>query len=428
MLFKLILALLVYLPFQVALNPISGVDLASIRVFILLVFALWLAQGLKNKNLNIKNNLQTFFIFSFLFLNIFSTLVARNSDWSVRKIVFLLSIFPIYFVASNVINSEQRLRVALKFLLGAGTMAAGIGIVQFLSQFIVGLEKTRNFWAIYATSPFLGKSFGAEVLANSSWLVNIAGKTYLRATSIFPDPHMFSFYLGILIPFALGMFLAEKKQRGFWLAAFIVLLVADLLTFSRGAYLGLLAGAVTFVIFSWGKIHKQYKLFGFFLSTACLILLIWPNPISERFFSSFDLSEGSNSGRMEMWQKAAEGIMENPILGVGIGNFPLFVKPTATYREPIYAHNTYLDIAVETGIINTLLWISLLGVAFLEFYKKSRLFGQGKDIIFLMLAISLVIFATHSLVDMAIYSPVVLTLLLIILSFSNINPKDEKNI
>src|SRR5665647_1719153 len=99
MLFKLILGLFAYLPFQVALNPTSGVDLASVRVFILLIFALWIAQGLKNKHLNIKRNLQTFFISAFLFLNIFSILAARNSDWSVRKILFLLSIFPIYFVA-----------------------------------------------------------------------------------------------------------------------------------------------------------------------------------------------------------------------------------------------------------------------------------------------------------------------------------------
>ena len=422
MLFKLILLLLAYLPFQIALNPTTGVDLSSIRVLIILIFLLWLATGLKNKKVAIKNNLQTFLIITFLFLNTFSILVARNSDWSVRKIAFLLSIFPIYFAITNLINNEKRLVIAIKTLLFSGALVAGIGVLQFISQFAIGLEKTYRFWATYFAPLFLGKSFGAEVLANSSWLVNVAGKTYLRATATFPDPHMFSFYLGMLVPLAIGMFFYEKNGEKIWLSIFFILLLADLLTFSRGAYLGLLFGGLAFVIFSWKKIEKRYKLFGFFLITAGIVFLSWPNPISQRFFSSFNLAEGSNSGRIAMWQKATSGILENPVLGVGIGNFPLYINPLVDYREPIYAHNTYLDIAVETGVANVLIWISLLSVAFFEFWKMGR-----RNVIFSMLAISLVIFATHSMVDMAIYSPVVLTLILTILSFSNINP-DEKNI
>lgn len=422
MLFKLILLLLAYLPLQIAINPAAGVDLASIRVLIILIFLFWLAIGLKNKKIIIKNNLQTFLIITFLFLNIFSILVARNSDWSVRKIAFLLSIFPIYFVVTNVIHNEKRLVLAIKTLLFSGATVAVIGITQFLLQFAIGLEKTYRFWAVYFTPLFLGKSFGAEVLANSSWLVNVAGKTYLRATATFPDPHMFSFYLGMLIPLAIGMLFYEKNAKKIWLSIFFILFLADLLTFSRGAYLGLLVGGSAFILFSWKKINQRYKLFGLFLITAGIVFLSWPNPISQRFFSSFNLAEGSNSGRIEMWQKATSGIIENPVLGVGIGNFPLYVNPLVDYRKPIYAHNTYLDIAVETGIVNALLWVGLLGVAFFEFWKKGK-----QNIVFSMLAISLVIFATHSMVDMAIYSPVVLTLLLTILSFSHINP-DEKNI
>jgi len=51
MLFKLLLILSLYLPFQLALNLAPGIDLASIRILILILFFLWLAQGLKNKKL-----------------------------------------------------------------------------------------------------------------------------------------------------------------------------------------------------------------------------------------------------------------------------------------------------------------------------------------------------------------------------------------
>ena len=80
----------------------------------------------------------------------------------------------------------------------------------------------------------------------------------------------------------------------------------------------------------------------------------FPVLLPAGFSSIFDLKEGSNVGRLEMWKKSAEVALDNPFSGVGIGNYPLEVKASADYREPITAHNTYLDIASETGIISLL--------------------------------------------------------------------------
>lgn len=299
----------------------------------------------------------------------------------------------------------------------SGTLVAAFGLVQFFSQFLFGLEKVYRFWADYIAVPFLGKSFSEAVLQNPSWLVNISGQTYLRATATFPDPHMFSFFLGMIIPFAFALlFLSNRKI--FYGIASVILLLADAATFSRGGYLGLFAGLVLALILSWNKLEKSYKLSIILLALISVTILIIPSPVSQRYFSSFNLNEGSNKGRIETWRKAEEVIFDNPLIGVGIGNYPLEIKPTADYREPIYAHNAYLDIAAETGILNSLVFIGILTTAISTFFKKSR-----KNLLFLAGAISLVIFSIHSLVETAIYSPVVLTLLLIIISFSNQNEK-----
>ena len=47
--FNFFLLLCLYLPFQVALNPILGIDLASIRILILVLFIFWFFIGAKNK-------------------------------------------------------------------------------------------------------------------------------------------------------------------------------------------------------------------------------------------------------------------------------------------------------------------------------------------------------------------------------------------
>lgn len=412
--FRTFLFLCVYLPFQLALNPTEGVDLASGRVFILLLFFVWLADSLKNKKLIIEKNIQTGLIAVFLFLSALSIVVAQNVDWSLRKLLFLFSVFPIYFVASALIGDLKKAEKAAKWLVAGGFAAAIIGIVQFLAQFIWSLEKTYQLWAEYVVVPFLGKSFSAAVLQNPSWLVNISGRNFLRATSVFPDPHMLSFYLGMSGALCLGLILAGEKRKIFWII-FATIMMADFLTFSRGGYLGIFCAAVVMLMIFWRKASRRMKGVFFGLVFLLAVILAIPNPVSQRFFSSFDFQEGSNAGRIATWRQALEVVGNKPWLGAGLGNYPLEIKPTANYREPIYAHNAFLDVAAETGILNSLVFAGIIIAGALGFWKKAK-----QDSFFIGCFLALIVFFVHSLVETPIYSASVSPLLLIILSFNNI--------
>jgi putative inorganic carbon (hco3(-)) transporter len=421
MLFKLFLFFCLFLPLQIALNPGGSFDLASGRVFVLLLFFLWLAESLKNKKLVVTAKIQSFFILSFLFLNALSLSVAENKEWSVRKLVFLLSLFPIYFVSASLIKNKVRLILCLKWLVWGGLGMALLGIIQFFAQFIFGREKVYQFWAVNLLPIFLGHNFSGAVLQNPSWLVNISGKTYLRATAVFPDPHMLAFFLGITAALAVGIFFNEKRKF-FPGVAIIIILSGALLTFSRGGYVGILAALLLGITFLRNKLHKKAKR-AFLIGLILGGLLLLPGPIFNRYSSIFNLQEGSNAGRIEIWQKTLVIIERHPLLGVGLGNYSLEIKPTASYREPFNAHNTYLDIAAETGILNLLLWLGLLGFSLASFLKKAS--GQ---IIFLGPALAIVVFAVHSFFETALYSPVILPLLLIVLSCINLKPDEwEQN-
>ena len=410
--FKVFLFLCLYLPFQLAINPAEGIDLASGRVLIIILLLIWLADSLKNKKLVIKNTLQLWIVVVFLLGNALSMVAAQNIEWSGRKLLFLFSIFPIYFVASALINDTKKAKKTAEFIVAGGFIAAIIGIGQFLSQFIWGLEKVYQFWAEYIIVPFLGKSFSQAVLQNPSWLVNVSGKTFLRATSVFPDPHMLSFFLGMAGALCLGLALSAKKNKTSWIF-FIIILIADFLTFSRGSYLGIFCAILALLFIFWRQANQKTKKISLMLSLFLIILLVVPSPISQRFSSIFNLKEGSNMGRIEIWQQAAEIIKNNPWTGVGIGNYPLEIKPTANYREPIYAHNAYLDIAAEAGLFVFLAWLGIILSAGISFFKKAK-----KEIFFLGGFLAIVIFAAHSLVETAIYSSVVLPIFLIIVSLS----------
>ena len=410
MYYPIFLFLLFYLSWSLAISPAQGIDLSSVRLLIIIIFFLWLGQGLAKKKIYIGKNCQTFLIIIFLFLSIFSYFFSQNESWALRKILFLLSIFPIFFVASDIFREKAKAIKSLWFVLWGGLLTALLGMVQFFTGLIFSLEKVYSFWSNWIVVPFLGKSFSQAVLENPSWLVSIGGETFLRATSTFPDPHMFSFFLNILFFSSVGFYLmSRKKILLFFMAIFFL---TNLLTFSRGGYLGILAGGL-FLVFGLILTEKKFRFAGAVFLVVLALVVFLPSPISSRLYSSFDLKEGSNAGRIETWEKAANVLAQNP-LGVGIGNYPLKIKPTAGYREPIYAHNTYLDIALESGILNGIIWLSLVVCSFFSFLRKTR-----ENKLFWGLSAAILAFSVHSLVELPLYSVTVLPLFLIILGFSS---------
>lgn len=418
MIYRSVLFLCLFLPFQLALNPTEGIDLASVRIFILALFFVWLADGLKNRKLIVKHDWQTALVTLFLVLNVFSVFVSRETDWSVRKLVFLLSIFPLYFVLSGIFP-ERKAQKMMIYLVAGSSLLAILGLIQFFFQFVFGLEAVYEFWARRVISPFLGNTFSQAVLQNPSWLVNISGKTYLRATATFPDPHMLAFYLGMIWPVSVGMWLESRRKIFLLASAFIFL--ADLLTFSRGAYLGLAAGMGLMVFFFWNKIGNRYKIGGAAFLFLVAASLFFNNPVSNRFRSIFDFQEGSNKGRIAIWKEAIEVVRENPITGVGLGNYPKAINPLASYRDPIYAHNAFLDIAAETGVLNSIIWAGLLLLSAFKLLRSRQEFR-------FMVGVGIIIYFFHSLVETAIYSPTVLSLILIFIYFSGLKDDERRKI
>jgi len=415
MLDRLILIFCLYIPFQVALNPLAGVDLASIRIFSLILFFIWLAKSLFRGNLRIPFNAQSGMIATFLILISISSLWSANQEWSLRKLAFWYSLAPLYLVFSSTVETPDRLKKVISFLVLGGAASALIGIVQFFAQFFWGLEKVYLFWSENLAPVFLGQTFSQSVLQNPSWLVNIGGETYIRAISFFPDPHMFSFYLGMIVPLSLGICLVKKEKRFIWIIFLVLIIIADLLTFSRGGYLGLLVAAVFLLVWSWKYLSRRACYIILILGTAIIGIMFIYGPVSQRFYSIFNLKEGSNLGRIETWKEASSVINRNWLTGVGIGSYPIAVKPSVQYREPIYAHNAYLDITADSGIFSLLAWVGFMIISIINQVKKGRSF-----ILLFFSGLSLVIFCIHSLVETGIYSPAVLSLLFILTSFSNV--------
>ncbi len=510
---QVLFLLILYIPFQVALNISAGIDLASGRVLILYLFAVWVIRSLAEKRFIIRLNLQTLLISLFLFVAVFSMLQAWDAERAFRKILVFLSIFPLYFIITSIpslckdglgvvenkklplLSSRSAIAQGrllckegnyiykiLNALIFSGVILSLIGIIQFILQFIIGIDPVMEFWSRYVSPIFYGNTFGAEVIANPSWLVNIGGVTVLRAFSLFPDPHMFSFYLGLLIPIVLAIVLAGKnninchselvsesvidkgltnlqfpKQIIRWMErlcgnrqrilkqvqndkyvflnnkllylVLVTMLLAEFLTFSRGGYIGLIAGVGVTIILLWKYISFNKKVvLGLVVGISVLFISFTNQSIVNRFLSSFDFNEGSNIERIKNWDQGYKMFADNFLTGVGIGNYSIYLYPTVEYRTPIYAHNLYLDIGAEMGIFALLVWLALIGITIWQLFKTGK---RSKDVFMRALSFgligSLVWFSVHSFFDTAIYSPTILAIFVVIISVSVMTIKVNQN-
>ncbi|KKP97330.1 MAG: hypothetical protein US25_C0019G0009 [Candidatus Moranbacteria bacterium GW2011_GWE1_36_7] len=407
-----------FLPFQFALNPYSGIDLAVIRILIPIMFLIWLFITPKNKLLLFKLNWITYLLGIFLILASISLFFSPNLSWSMRKLFFPLSIAPLYFLAATILNNIHKQKKAFFFLVSGATILALVGIIQFISQFIFGVDRVSLFLSTHIAPFFLGKTFATAVFTYPSWLINSDGTTYMRAVAIFPDPHMLSYYLGMLIPFSIALWATANSHKKWLLFSIISLIIADILTFTRGGYLALIAGGL--IILPLVSIKTAKKILAGAVIFVCLFIIAPHNPVTSRLSSSFDVQEGSNQARLSNWQQAIALIKKHPF-GVGIGGYSLAIKPQATYREPIYAHNAYLDIAAELGLIAAAVFIGILLFAFKNFWNLSK-----NEQFFIAGVASITIFATHSLVENPLYSLHVLPLFLIILALSTLKHTHEE--
>ena len=434
--------LVFYIPFSVALNPLPGIDLSSLRVFILILFGVVLIKAIIQRKFfelwRIFNNKTAIFLLLFLLIMFLSLLKAENIFWSLRKILFFISIFPLHFLTIYFVRSFVQAKKVIFALAGGAFFISLIGILQFFFQFIIGVEPLKFFWAKNVVPIFLGKSFGSLIVSNPSWFTEISGKTFFRAISLLPDPHILSFYGGLILPILLSFLIFGwkfGKIKFFIPTSYFFLLALLFLTFSRSAYMALIITFAVVFYLGWARIKENFKkslfpVLGVGLAVIGILLLLIPvSPASDRFYSSFDLQDNSNLGRIEIWRKSLEIFKENILLGVGIGNFSLHIDPQVFYRNSITAHNAYLDIAAETGIFGLLIWLGLIwGSIWLLFKRfRSRLtlmstpnYAEKEEfgfynMFYVGLIGSLVWFSAQTLFDTAIYSVAVLAVLIVVL-------------
>ena len=220
--------------------------------------------------------------------------------------------------------------------------------------------------------------------------------------------NVIAYSLLLKVPFL--YYFSQKYKKGFWF--FIVIVTAIFFVISsiletRSAILTILfisICAFLFYLINNKKITKQSSfkslrivalplIFSFLLSSVSSNIFD-KRTVTSRVSSLATLEEDTSIGQRFRYFKAAlETIKENPLKGIGIGNWEIASIPFEknymnSYIIPYHVHNDYLETAAETGLLGLFLYygfifsiiIILIKNIFLN--KKSKI---DKHLLFIIL-------------------------------------------
>lgn len=177
------------------------------------------------------------------------------------------------------------------------------------------------------------------------------------------------------LPYA--FYLANQKDIGvlrrwwYWMV-FVVGVTAVILTFSRGGFVGLFAVTIALLWFSRRKIRNLLLIVLASFLCGSLVMSVLPSGYSQRIESMFDPSDGTRSERLYSWTLGWNMFLDNPVLGVGPGNYPWRVgayQPPPEERPPgqppvdgRMAHSLYATLLPEMGALGTGLMLAIIWV------------------------------------------------------------------
>ena len=252
-----------------------------------------------------------------------------------------------YFLARIAITDQVRLRLLLRGAAIAGTATAAYGLMQ-----------RSGFDPIWSEVP------GGRVFST------IGQSNALGA------------YLAMSIPLTMAITPNGTRQ---WIikATVIGIQVAALvLTFSRGAYLGLAAGVLVLGIVAFRGWSRQQRWVAPLVAGVGLLVLAALVPLSPfqaeadragtRLIESFNTEDGSVRAHFDFWEVGLAMSADRPLAGSGPDTYALLfpeyrdktltperAAPYLPYRVES-PHNVYLAIATGSGIPATIVYVALI--------------------------------------------------------------------
>ena len=367
---------LIWLALAAALPVTSGLKAGVVSasdVLFAAAIALWFFDGARRRTLPLKGSPVLAAAAIYLAVLTVSSLGAANLGEAFAEVVKWSELVVLLLVAPSMLTVARARWVAAALVL-AGIGQAALGVYQFV--FRIGPE----FFVI------LGR--------------------FMRASGSFSQPNPFGGFLGLTLPIALslaiwawGEFLRGQGGRRaplgwslFYTTATGVIVAGLLASWSRGAWLGAAVGVMIVLVL-------RSRTAAMLTGVAALLVLgvillgafspeVIPEPVAARmqdipaYFGLTDvLSEPLTDDNFSVVERVAHWVAAQrmwelaPWLGVGPGNYAVRYAEVRLpkWEEPLgHAHNIYLNVLGETGLVGLAAYVALLVTVIVWTWRRLR--------------------------------------------------------
>ncbi len=248
-----------------------------------------------------------------------------NTASTLEEVMRLVSIFLIFLAAFTLTETNKDLSKLIKVLIVSAVVPSILAIWQYFTK--TGL-----------TIPLEG--------------------VYNRVYGTFAHPNLLAFYLLMAITLCFLIFLSSDKKKVsiviFGILAMVFLITLGF-TYTRSAWLGLLL-----VVLLLGV--SRYRLFLVVSLTAITISFFSVQAINQRIYAFTSRDPGSSiNWRIGLWKDGFSYATYKPVTGYGAGTSKeLILKKRGPEAGSSDAHNDYLRVMLEAGVIGLLAYCSLI--------------------------------------------------------------------
>lgn len=348
----------------------------------------------------------------FLFLCALSYITAKNTSLVFTRITELLIVFYLFL----------NLCILLKGKLG---LLYKIAFIICISSFFQSFIQLKNFLIISKNSNLI------------LLLQNMRGNT--------GNINILAASLTIKVPFILFAITYFKSfRKWFLLITLFSTISVILLSGARAPYISLTLIFLTYIVYLLREYSFQKSTYVKIITVIIpvLISLVFVSGIFDkakdkgRYVSieqrvkQMNTEDASASARLNYWKNAIQISEKNPILGIGLGNYQVESIPYERLMEndfyaSLHAHNDFLEICSETGILNAVIYLSLFIWILITNIKKIAKSKDSETKAIALLSLLVVIaYGIDSLFNFPMYRPTMQIFFALLLALTVINSEN----
>lgn len=267
----------------------------------------------------------------------------------------LLFMFILFFGGMRNASMSMSSAMPVMLVLACGVFISG-NLLRTKSMILHAIRALSLSCVLCAVAGILEYLFGRAAFdwLDASMFSSLAG----RAVSFFDNPNVLAYYLCLGAPLALSLVsVSENKSKTRWFVGFSLIIVCSVLTWSRGAWIGIAAALIMMLVL----MRHTF----FVVSTSLLFVgfsqYLLPSGVLWRIGSIGSTQDSSTMYRLNIWRGCADMASEYGFEGIGVGEeafLRLYPRFAASGAEHAYhAHSLWLQLLLMLGVCGMLIFL-----------------------------------------------------------------------